>query len=298
MTQSTSTTGARGVKRSKSRDRRSVIATVFLVGLSLYCLFPLYWLIVSSTKDGSSLFSSFALWFDDPRDFFTNVQQVFEYGDGIFFTWIRNTTLYALASGLGATVVCLFAGYALSKFHFFGRGAILFSVFGAVLVPTTALAIPLYILLVQIGLVNTIWAFILPSMLNPLGIVLMKVYADSSIPTEILEAARVDGAGEWRTLFTIATPLLVPGIVTVFLFTLVGTWNNYFLPLVVLNSQDLYPLTVGLAAWNSQAGSGGGSQILFPLVITGSLLAIAPLIALFLFLQRYWQASLTLGAVK
>lgn len=288
----------RNRKSERRSTRRSIAGTVFLVGLSIYCLFPLYWLVVSSTKDGSSLFTSFALWFDDPRDLFTNIQQVFTYNDGIYLTWIRNTAVYAVLSGIGATVIALFAGYAFSKFEFFGRGIMLFSVFGAVLVPTTALAIPLYILLSQIGLVNTIWAFILPSMLNPLGIVLMKVYADSSIPTEVLEAARVDGASEWRTLFTIATPLLVPGIVTVFLFTVVATWNNYFLPLVVLNSQDLYPLTVGLAAWNSQAGAGGGSQVLFPLVITGSLIAIVPLVALFLFLQRYWQASLSLGSVK
>jgi multiple sugar transport system permease protein len=286
------------MNKPKNSNRRSVIATIFLVALSVYSLLPLYWLIVSATKDGSSLFSSFAFWFDNPRDFFTNLEQVFAYNDGIYLTWIRNSAIYALASGIGATIVSLFAGYALSKFEFFGRGLTLFLVFGAVLVPTTALAIPLYILLSQIGLVNTIWAFILPSMLNPLGIVLMKVYSDSAVPKELIEAARVDGASEWRILFTISSPLLVPGIVTVFLFTVVATWNNYFLPLIVLNNPNLYPLTVGLAAWNSQAGAGGGSQILFPLVITGALIAIIPMVALFLFLQRFWQSSLTLGAVK
>jgi multiple sugar transport system permease protein len=282
----------------RRQPRRSIGASIFLIGLSAYCLLPLYWLVVSATKDGSSLFSSFALWFDRPSDLFTNVQQLFAYNDGIYLTWLRNTLFYALASGVGATVVCLLAGYAFSKFQFAGRNALFLAVLGAVLVPTTALAIPLYILLSNLGIVNTVWAFILPSMLNPLGIVLMKVYADSSVPTEIIEAARVDGASELRTLFSIATPLLVPGLITVFLFTVVGTWNNYFLPLVVLNSQELYPLTVGLAAWNSQAGAQGGAQVLFPIVITGSLFAIVPLIALFLFLQRYWQASLSLGAVK
>lgn len=285
-------------RTNRREDRRGIPATVFLVLLSAYCLFPLYWLVISSTKDGGSLFSSFALWFDEPQDLFTNIQAVVTYNNGIYGVWVRNTIIYALITGLGSTLVALLAGYAFSKFQFRGRGVLYLGVLGALLIPSTALAIPLYLFLSQIGLVGTIWAFVLPAMVNPLGVYLIQIYADTSIPKEILEASRVDGASEWRTLWTIATPLLVPGIVTVFLFSVVATWNNYFLPLVVLNDPGLYPLTVGLASWNSQAGAGGGAQLLFPLVITGSLMALIPLIALFLFLQRYWQASLSLGAVK
>jgi multiple sugar transport system permease protein len=117
------------------------------------------------------------------------------------------------------------------------------------------------------------------------------------VPDEIMEAARIDGASEARTFFQVALPMLAPGIVTVLLFTVVATWNNYFLPLIMLRDPDWYPLTLGLNAWNQQATTAGGEAI-FNLVITGSLLTILPLIAVFLLLQRYWQSGLAAGSVK
>lgn len=125
----------------------------------------------------------------------------------------------------------------------------------------------------------------------------MWTFAAQAVPTELLEAARVDGAGEWRTFFAISLRLLGPGIVTVVLFTTVATWNNYFLPLIMLKDPDWYPLTIGLNAWNAQAATAGGEAI-FNLVITGSLLTIVPLVAAFLLLQRYWQSGLAAGSVK
>ncbi len=125
----------------------------------------------------------------------------------------------------------------------------------------------------------------------------MWVFATEAIPTEILEAARMDGAGELRTFFTISMRLLAPGIVTVLLFTTVATWNNYFLPLIMLSDPDWYPLTVGLNQWNAQAQS-AGSQPVFNLVLTGSLLSIVPIVAAFLVLQRQWQSGLSAGSVK
>ena len=113
----------------------------------------------------------------------------------------------------------------------------------------------------------------------------------------MLEAARMDGAGEFRTFFRISMPLLGPGIVTALLFNLVVTWNNYFLPLIMLKDPDWYPLTIGLNAWNEQAQT-AGSEPVFNLVITGSLLTILPLLAAFLLLQRYWQSGLAAGSVK
>jgi multiple sugar transport system permease protein len=113
----------------------------------------------------------------------------------------------------------------------------------------------------------------------------------------MIEAARVDGASEFRTFFRISVPLLAPGIVTVLLFSMVATWNNYFLPLIMLKDPDWYPLTLGLNAWNAQAQTAGG-QAVFNLVITGSLLTILPLLAAFLLLQRYWQSGLAAGSVK
>jgi multiple sugar transport system permease protein len=128
----------------------------------------------------------------------------------------------------------------------------------------------------------------------------MRIYAADAVPDSLLEAARIDGAGELRIFFTIALRLLAPGLVTVVLFTLVATWNNYFLPLIMLNDPKLYPVTVGLSSWASQAfggGSGANSNML-ALVVTGSLISVIPLVVAFLLLQRYWQSGLAAGGVK
>jgi multiple sugar transport system permease protein len=166
-------------------------------------------------------------------------------------------------------------------------------------VPTTALAIPTYLLFAKVGLVNTPWAVILPSLISPFGLYLMWVYAQDAVPDSLLEAARIDGAGEVRIFRQVALRSLVPGFITVLLFTLVATWNNYFLPLIMLNNPKLYPVTIGLSTWSAQAAGGSGADAnLLALVITGSLLSVLPLIVAFVFLQRYWQSGLSAGGVK
>jgi multiple sugar transport system permease protein len=166
-----------------------------------------------------------------------------------------------------------------------------------VAVPGTALAVPTFLMFSKLGLTDTPWAIIIPSLISPFGMYLMWTFSAEAVPQEILESARVDGAGEFRTFFSISLPLLGPGIVTVLLFNVVATWNNYFLPLIMLKDPDWYPLTLGLNSWNAQASTAGGEAI-FNLVITGSLLTIVPLIAAFLLLQRYWQSGLSAGSVK
>ncbi len=166
------------------------------------------------------------------------------------------------------------------------------------MVPATALAVPTYLLLSKIGLINTPLAVILPSLVSPFGVYLMRVYAEQAVPDDLLDAARVDGAGELRIFWSVALRILMPGFVTVLLLVFVGTWNNYFLPLLVLSNPSFYPLTVGLANWNQQASAGGGSQLLYTIVVTGSLVSIVPLIVGFLCLQRYWQSGLTFGSMK
>src|SRR5205085_11704859 len=156
------------------------------------------------------------------------------------------------------------------------------------------LAVPTYLLFSRIGIVNTPWAVLIPALASPFGLYLMRVYAADAIPDELLEAARIDGAGEIRTFFTVSLRLLAPGFVTVLLFALVATWNNYFLPLIVLSDPNWFPLTVGLAQWNAlasgAAGSGATTISFYPMVVTGSLLAIVPLVVAFLLLQRFWQS--------
>lgn len=277
--------------------RRSPLLTVLTILVLPYFLLPLYWLVVASTKTNGQLFSTFGLWFDQ-INIVSNLSQVFTVQGGIFWTWIGNTVLYAVVSAVGAAFLATAAGYAFAKYSFPG-GTLLFSVvLGAIMVPTTALAIPTYLLFAGVELTDTRWAVILPSLVSPFGVYLMRVYAADAVDTQLLEAARVDGAGELRIFFTVALRLLAPGFITVLLFTLVATWNNYFLPLIMLSTPSLYPLTVGLAQWQSAAAAGSGGQVLFSSVITGSLVSIIPLVIAFLYLQKYWQAGLATGGVK
>jgi multiple sugar transport system permease protein len=288
--------GSRGGARNR---RPSVVLTVVLLGLLAYFLLPLAWLVINSTKSTSGLFESFGLWFHSDFHLFENIRGTVTYDDGIYVRWFLNTVLYAVVGAGGAALLAALGGYGVAKFDFPGRRALLAGVLGAVMVPVTALAIPTYLLLSSVQLVDTPLAVIIPSLASPFGLYLMWIYAAAAVPDELIEAARLDGAGELRIFWSVAMRLLAPGFVTVLLFQLVHVWNNYFLPLIVLNDPAWFPLTVGLAQWNGQAfAAGGGAQAVFTLVITGSLLAIIPLIAVFLVLQRYWQSGLAMGGVK
>ena len=155
---------------------------------------------MNSSKSSAGLFGGGnALWFAPDIDYIGNLTQLFTYGGGIFTRWLLNSALYAFAGGVGATVLAVLAGYGFAKFRFAGRRAGFAILLGAVMVPTTALVIPTFILFSQAGLTNTIWAVILPTLLNPFGVYLMNVYARDAVPDELLDAARVDGAGEFRT---------------------------------------------------------------------------------------------------
>lgn len=283
---------------SRALWRKKTVGTALLCIFLIYAFLPLFYLIVAATKDSSDLFGTFGLWFSSSLNLVPNLQQLFTFDDGVYLTWLWNTAYYSVASAVGATFLATVAGYAFAKFHFRGRIALFALVLGSIMIPQTALVIPTYLLLSSIGLVNTPLAVILPSLVFPFGVYLMRIYAEQSIPDDLLDAARVDGAGEVRIFFRIALRILAPGFVTVLLFSFVFTWNNYFLPLVLLNDPALYPLTVGLASWNAQASAGGGAQAVFPLVITGALVGIVPIIVVFLFLQRFWQGGLTFGSLK
>ncbi|WTY84280.1 carbohydrate ABC transporter permease [Micromonospora sp. NBC_01405] len=269
-----------------------------LTGLVLiYALLPLVWLVINATKTQQGLFDSFGLAPADDFALFGNIADTFTYDDGIFTRWLLNTLLYVSLGAGGATVLATLAGYGLAKFDFPGKKAVFAVVIGAVAVPGTALAVPTFLMFSKLGLTNTPWAIIIPSLISPFGLYLIWTFASDAVPTEMIESARVDGAGEFRTFFSVSAPLLAPGTVTVLLFNVVATWNNYFLPLIMLKDPDWYPLTIGLNSWNQQAGTAGGEAV-FNLVITGSLLTIVPLIAAFLLLQRYWQSGLAAGSVK
>lgn len=269
-------------------------AMLIMVVFAFYFLIPIWWLFVSATKSKGDLTSTNPLWFSE-FNFFENVGNVLTYRDGVFLRWIGNSLAYAGGGALLATLLAGMCGYALGKYSFKGRELIFNIILGGVLVPATALALPLFLMFSQINATNTFWAVFLPSIVSPFGVYLTRIFASSSVPDELMEAARLDGASEVRTFFSVSVKLMFPALVTVFLFQFVAIWNNFFLPLIMLRDEGNFPVTLGLYTWNSQI-----NQIpeLRMYVLVGALLSIIPLIVAFLFLQRFWRSGLGAGSVK
>ena len=270
------------------------LTLIFLIVIAGYCLLPASWLIFASTKSTGDLYGTFGFWFAE-FNFFENLRRLRTEDGGVFVRWMLNSLLYAGVGGLLSMLISALAGYGLAKHKFAGREVIFGIILGGVLIPGAVLALPLFLLLSKLGLTNTYLGVLLPSLVSPFGVYLSRVYAEASVPDELLEAARVDGSGEFRTFFTMVLRIMGPALVTVFLFQFVAIWNNFFLPLVVLSRTDLFPVTLGLYAWQGQAL---GNPDIVSLVITGSLVASLPLVILFFSLQGYWRAGATAGAVK
>ncbi|WP_202567302.1 carbohydrate ABC transporter permease [Agreia sp. COWG] len=268
---------------------------MIVMGVStLYFLVPIWWLFIGSTKSREQFSSTAGLWFAD-FNLFTNIADLVSYNDGVYLRWMLNSIVYASFGALLGTLFAAMCGYALAKYRFPGRELIFNTVLGGVLVPATALALPLFLIFSQFNATNTFWSVFLPSIVSPFGVYLARIFAAASVPDELLEAARLDGAGEVRTFFSVSRRLMTPALVTIFLFQFVAIWNNFFLPLIMLRDQTLFPVTLGLYTWNSQV-----NQIpeIRTFVIIGAFLSIIPLIIAFLSLQRFWRGGLGAGSVK
>jgi multiple sugar transport system permease protein len=279
--------------RGRGNHRISPAATVLLLLGALYCLFPVLWVLIASSKSSSELFSTFTL--APSTHLFDNVRDLSNYRDGLYWRWMANTALYAGVGAFASTFVSAMAGFALAKYTFPGKRFVFNLILAGVLVPGVILAIPQYLLLAKVGMTNTYWSVLLPSIITPYGIYLCRIFAAAAVPTEVLEAARIDGAGDWRSFATVALPMMRSGLVTVFLFQFVAIWNNFMLPYIMLGNDKLYPLTVGL---NGLLNQGANQPSMYISVVTGALLSIVPLVVLFLALQRYWRVDLGAGAVK
>lgn len=264
---------------------------ILLVATAAYFLLPIIWLIFASSKTNRDLLTTFGFWFGE-MNWAGNWSALMSWTQGLFPRWVANSVFYSTVAAAAGTLVSVACGYAMAKFRFPGRRLLLGTIMTGLLLPIALLTVPLYLVFHQIGLVNTVWAIIIPSMVSPFGVFLGNVYADSSVPTELIEAARIDGASELRIFFTMVLRLLAPAMVTIFLFIFVATWNNFLLPLMMISSQDLKPVTLGLYGMMSYFSPDKGA------VMLGSLLGVIPLIVLFLLLQRYWQSGLAAGAVK
>lgn len=278
---------------------KSTVSTLLLLLIACYFLVPLYWLLVSTTKDTTQLFNTPMLVPPAHINLWSNLRHLSAYQGGLFWRWCLNSIIYAGVCGLGGTMICAMGGYALAKYEFKMGKPILSGTVGAIMIPPAATVVPIFLLLHAVHLLNSYIGVILPLLLSPFGVYFLSVYIREAMPSELMEAARVDGAGEYSSFVRVALPIIRPGLVTLFLITFIGTWNNFFLPLVLLENSKLFPLTVGIFIWVSnlnqpQTVTAG----LYQLIILGSVISILPLLVSFPFLRRYITAGITSGSIK
>ncbi|MET7401204.1 carbohydrate ABC transporter permease [Dactylosporangium sp. NPDC005572] len=275
--------------------RGRLVPSLVLVLGALYCVGPVLWVVFAATKGPDELFSTFSFWPTFEGGFTYNLTHLLDFRDGVFGRWALNSLFYAGFGAALSVAVSTIAGYALAKYRFPGRETIFLVILAGVLVPQITLAVPQYLLISELGLVDSYWAVLLPSIISPYGIYLSRIYAAAVVHDDMLEAGRVDGAGEYRLAWRIGLPPMVPGMVTLFLLQFIAIWNNFLLPYIMIADDRRFPLTVGLFSMLNQ---GSSQPALYSLVIMGVFLSILPLIALFLFLQRYWRLDLVSGSVK
>ncbi|WP_217205951.1 carbohydrate ABC transporter permease [Streptomyces sp. AC550_RSS872] len=279
--------------RPPLRRRIAPVPTITLLLGALYCLLPVAWVVIAATKSGSELFSTFTLL--PGTGFAENLSDLSAYREGVYWEWMGNSALYAGLGALLSTVVSAFSGYALAIYRFPGRETLFNVLLAGVLMPPVILAIPQYLLLAKVDLTDSYLGVLLPQLLSPYGVYLSRIYAAAAVPADVVEAGRMDGASEWRIFARVALPMMVPGMVTVFLFQFVAIWNNFLLPYIMLSDDEKFPITLGLFTLLEQ---GANTPALYTLVITGAFLAVIPLVALFLVIQRFWSLDLLSGAVK
>jgi multiple sugar transport system permease protein len=279
----------------RSPMQRSVVTTALMFVVGVYFLGPVLWLIIASTKTTGDLFASSGWWFSRHFALWSQFRVLFTVDGHIYLRWMLNTALYSLVGAAIATLLSAACGYAMAKFEFRGREAMFSIILGGVLVPGTALAIPLYLLISKVHMTNTYWSVLLPSVVSPFGVYLSRVYAAAAVPDELLEAAHMDGAGDVRTFLTLGLRLMSPGLVTVFLFQFVAIWNNFLLPLIMLSDEKKYPVTLGLFTWQSIVTH---YPQFFSLTVIGAAVSVLPLAIAFLTLQRFWRTDLGAGSIK
>ena len=264
-----------------------VARVIVLVIVALLFTFPLYWIITGSFKGPQAVNARVPVWFPTEPTLL-NYEKLFEKPA---LMWMFNTVFVCALAMLFTCVAASMGGYALAKKRFTGR-ALIFSIFVcAMALPKQVILIPLLKEMAFLNLHNTLWAVILPTVGWPFGVFLMKQFSEN-IPTELLEAARIDGAGEVRTFTQIVFPMIKPGIGALAIFTFINTWNDYFLQLIMLNSTEVLTISLGIAKLQSEMSTDYG------LIMAGAALGSIPIILIFLMFQKFFTRGITMGAVK
>ena len=288
----------------KKKTVSKVITRIILLILALAFLFPLYWIVTGAFKSAKDIFSIEPVWF--PTEFtMNNFQRLLSQRTAplfqIFglegpqapavFRWLINTVAMSVGAMLLTCLTASMAGYALAKKRFRGRALIFGLIVCAMALPKQVILIPLLKEMASLGLYNTLWAVIFPTVGWPFGVFLMKQFSES-VPSELMEAARIDGASELRTFSTVIVPMIKPGIGALAIFTFINAWNDYFMQLVMLSDNAEFTISMGISTLMSE------SSVDMGVLMAGSALAAAPIIIVFLIFQKYFTQGITMGAVK
>ncbi len=281
-----------------------ILSVVILIVLAVLFLFPLYWIVTGAFKPPADIYATKPVWF--PSEWVnTNFDKLFGMRSAPLFEigalvgptvpgairWLVNTVFMSVMAMILTCITAAMAGYALAKKRFIGRTLLFSLIVCAMALPKQVILIPLIREMSALHLVNTLWAVIFPTVGWPFGVFLMKQFAEG-IPGEILEAARVDGAGEIRTFATIVLPMVKPGVGALAIFTFINSWNDYFMQLVMLSSNANYTISLGIATMQAETSVDMG------LLMAGAALAAVPIIIVFLIFQKYFTQGITMGAVK
>ncbi|MFC4139648.1 MULTISPECIES: carbohydrate ABC transporter permease [unclassified Microbacterium] len=270
------------------RTGRSLVLTTAIAAGAVLMALPFYWLIIASTYPSNKVFSTPPNFV--PGDaFWSNVTSLFN--ETMFGRSVLNSVLVASIYTVLGLIVCTAAGYAFAKFEFRGKNVMFGILLVTLALPSQVTLVPLFQIMVWLGWLDTYQALILPSLALPFGVFLMR-QAMSSIPDELIQAARVDGAGEFRLLFQIVIPTVRPALAALSIFLFLGMWNAFVFPLVVLRTPDAYTIPVALATLQGVSNTDYGQ------LLTGTMLSMLPILILFLFLQRQFVAGILAGAVK
>ncbi|GLH95730.1 carbohydrate ABC transporter permease [Phytohabitans aurantiacus] len=276
------------MKRRRDRNAAIVLHTVLIAGLAIM-IAPFVWMVLSSFKGEGEVRRTPPTWLPaDPT--LANYRELFERLD--FPLYFTNSVIVAVLVTVGNLLICSATGYALAKLRFLGRRALFVLVLGNLMVPPMATFVPQFVLVSNLGLVNTFAGLVLPNLALAVNVFLMRQFI-LSIPDDLLESARVDGAGEWRIYWRIVLPLTGPALATVGILTFLGSWNNFLWPLVVATTEDKYTLPVALALY-----SVGQNQTQYGLLLAGSVTIILPILVIFAVLQRHFVRGIATTGLK
>lgn len=252
-------------------------------------IMPFVWMILGSFKTNAEIRQyPTNFWPIDPT--MDNYTQLFGRLD--FATFFTNSIIVAFFVTVGNIVFSSMVGYALAKLEFRGKRLLFVLVLGTLMVPGVVTFVPLFVLTANLGLVNSYPGLILPFLITPLGVFLMRQFM-LSLPDDIIEAARIDGAGEWRIFLRVIMPLCGPAVATLTILTFLGSWNNFLWPLVVATTEDKYTLPVALALYST-----GQNAAQYGLMMAGAVVVVVPVLLVFVVLQRYFVQGIALTGIK